>query len=68
MTWSKWSALALTLVGLAIGLPVVFYCVQLVKSQLYDMTGISPSRLMIAIPAHCFAEKWRPGSCTVDGG
>jgi predicted permease len=43
------SALALTLLGLAIGLPVVFYCVQFVKSQLYEMTRISPGTLMIAI-------------------
>jgi ABC-type antimicrobial peptide transport system permease subunit len=43
------SALAQTLLGLAIGVPVAFYCVQFVKSQLYEMTRLSPGMLMIAV-------------------
>ncbi len=43
------SALTQSLLGLAIGIPVAFYCVQFVKSQLYEMTNVSVSSMAIAI-------------------
>lgn len=43
------SALAQTLLGLAIGIPVAYYCVRFVKSQLYEMTGVSASAMVIAV-------------------
>ena len=43
------SALAQTLLGLAIGVPVVFYCVQFVKSQMYEMSSVSVSAMMTAV-------------------
>jgi ABC-type antimicrobial peptide transport system permease subunit len=45
------SALTQSLLGLAIGIPVAFYCVQFVKSQLYEMTNVSVSSMAIAIVA-----------------
>ena len=35
------SAMAQTLIGMAIGVPLAFYGVTLVKSQLYEMTTVS---------------------------
>ncbi len=43
------SALLQTLLGLAIGVPVAYYCVQFVKSQLYEMTTVSTSAMAIAV-------------------
>ena len=43
------SALTQSLLGLAIGIPVAFYCVQFVKSQLYEMTNVSSGSMAIAI-------------------
>ena len=43
------SALTQTLLGLAVGVPVAFYGVRLVKSQLYEMTTVSPSALAVAV-------------------
>ena len=43
------SALLQTLLGLAIGVPVAFYSVVLVKSQLYEMTTVSPAALAVAV-------------------
>ena len=38
-----------TVIGLAIGVPVAFYGVALVKSQLYEMKTVSPGALAVAI-------------------
>jgi hypothetical protein len=43
------SALLQTLRGLAIGAPVAFYGVTLVKSQLYELTTVSSSALAVAV-------------------
>jgi ABC-type antimicrobial peptide transport system permease subunit len=43
------SALLQTLLGLAIGIPVAFYGVTLVKSQLYELTTVSSSALVVAV-------------------
>jgi macrolide transport system ATP-binding/permease protein len=43
------SALLQTLLGLAIGIPVAFYLVTLVKSQLYELTTVSSSALVVAV-------------------
>jgi macrolide transport system ATP-binding/permease protein len=43
------SALLQTVTGLAIGVPVAFYGVTLVKSQLYDMTTVSGGALAAAL-------------------
>jgi len=43
------SALTQTLIGLAVGIPMSFYCVHLVKSQLYEITNVSASSLAIAV-------------------
>lgn len=42
-------ALTQSLIGLAIGIPVAFYCIQFVKSQLYEITNVSASSLAIAV-------------------
>ena len=43
------SALLHTAIGLAIGVPVAFYGVTLVKSQLYEMTTVSGGALAVAV-------------------
>jgi ABC-type antimicrobial peptide transport system permease subunit len=43
------SALLQTLLGLAIGIPVAFYGVTLVKSQLYELTTVSSGALVVAV-------------------
>jgi macrolide transport system ATP-binding/permease protein len=43
------SALLQTVIGLAIGVPVAFYGVTLVKSQLYEMTTVSGGALAVAM-------------------
>jgi macrolide transport system ATP-binding/permease protein len=43
------SALMQTLLGLAIGIPVAFYGVTLVKSQLYELTTVSSGALVVAV-------------------
>jgi macrolide transport system ATP-binding/permease protein len=43
------SALLQTLLGLAIGIPIAFYGVTLVKSQLYELTTVSSSALEVAV-------------------
>jgi macrolide transport system ATP-binding/permease protein len=43
------SALLHTVIGLAIGVPVAFYGVTLVKSQLYEMTTVSGGALAVAV-------------------
>jgi macrolide transport system ATP-binding/permease protein len=43
------TAVLQTLLGLVIGLPVAFYGVRLVKSQLYEMTTVSPEVLAAAV-------------------
>ena len=43
------SALLQTVIGLAIGVPVAFYGVTLVKSQLYEMTTVSGGALAVAV-------------------
>ena len=43
------SALLQTAIGLAIGVPVAFYGVTLVKSQLYEMTTVSGGALAVAV-------------------
>jgi macrolide transport system ATP-binding/permease protein len=42
-------ALLQTLLGLAIGIPVAFFGVKLVKSQLYDLTTVSGGALAVAV-------------------
>ena len=42
-------AMLQTVIGLAIGLPVAFYGVALVKSQLYEMKTVSAGALGVAI-------------------
>jgi predicted permease len=42
-------ALLQTLLGLAIGIPVTFYGVTLVKSQLYELTTVSSGALAMAV-------------------
>jgi predicted lysophospholipase L1 biosynthesis ABC-type transport system permease subunit len=43
------SAMAQTLIGMAIGVPVAFYGVRLVKSQLYELTTVSSGALGLAV-------------------
>src|SRR5580704_9344947 len=43
------SALLQTVIGLAIGVPVAFYGVTLVKSQLYEVTTVSGGALAVAV-------------------
>jgi macrolide transport system ATP-binding/permease protein len=43
------TALLQTVIGLAIGVPVAFYGVTLVKSQLYEMTTVSGGALAVAV-------------------
>jgi macrolide transport system ATP-binding/permease protein len=43
------SALLQTVIGLMIGVPVAFYGVTLVKSQLYEMTTVSGGALAVAV-------------------
>lgn len=43
------SALLQTMLGLAIGIPVAFYGVTLVKSQLYEMKTVNSSVLLLAV-------------------
>jgi macrolide transport system ATP-binding/permease protein len=43
------SALLQTLFGLVIGIPVAFYGVTLVKSQLYELTTVSSDALLMAV-------------------
>ncbi len=43
------SALLQTLLGLAIGIPVAFYGVTLVKSQLFELTTVSSGALVVAV-------------------
>jgi macrolide transport system ATP-binding/permease protein len=42
-------ALLQTLFGLVIGVPIAFYAVRLVKSQLYGMTTVSPEAMAAAV-------------------
>jgi ABC-type antimicrobial peptide transport system permease subunit len=42
-------ALIQTGIGLAIGVPVAYYCVKYVKSQLYEITSASPTVMLFAI-------------------
>lgn len=44
-------ALAQTALGLALGMPVAFACVQYVKSQLYEMDHVTPTALVAAVVA-----------------
>jgi len=43
------SALLHTLLGIAIGIPVAFYAVRLVKSQLYQLTTVNGGALAMAV-------------------
>jgi ABC-type antimicrobial peptide transport system permease subunit len=43
------SVLLQTLLGLVIGIPVAFYGVTLVKSQLYELTTVSSGALVLAV-------------------
>jgi ABC-type antimicrobial peptide transport system permease subunit len=43
------SAVLQTLCGLAVGIPVAFYGVTLVKSQLYELTTVSSGALLLAV-------------------
>jgi predicted lysophospholipase L1 biosynthesis ABC-type transport system permease subunit len=43
------SAMAQTLIGMAIGVPVAFYGVRLVKSQLYELTTVSSGAMGLAV-------------------
>jgi macrolide transport system ATP-binding/permease protein len=43
------SALTEMLIGLAIGLPVALLCVRFVKTQLYEVQGVDPGVMMVAI-------------------
>ena len=43
------SALAQTLLGLAIGVPIAYYCVRFVKSQLYEMDNVSAGAMAVAV-------------------
>ena len=49
------SAMAQTLIGMAIGVPVAFYSVKLVKSQLYELTTVSSGALGTLLVAACLA-------------
>jgi predicted permease len=42
-------ALLQTLLGLAIGVPVAYYCVRFVKTQLYEITNADPGVMAVAI-------------------
>jgi len=43
------SAMAQTMIGMAIGIPVAFYGVKLVQSQLYEVTTVSGGALGLAV-------------------
>jgi predicted permease len=43
------SAVLQTLCGLAVGIPVAFYGVTLVKSQLYELTTVNSGALLVAV-------------------
>ena len=58
------SALTQTLIGLAIGVPVAFYSVRFVKSQLYELTSVEPVSLIAAACTLLLAALvagWLPG-------
>lgn len=38
-------------IGLAIGIPIAFSCVQFVKSQVYEMDNVPPAALLVAVGA-----------------
>ena len=42
-------ALIQVAVGLAIGIPVAVLCVRFIKSQLYEITRVDPTVMMMAI-------------------
>ncbi|HTJ30037.1 MAG TPA: ABC transporter permease [Acidobacteriaceae bacterium] len=42
-------ALGQTLLGLAIGVPIAYFCVRFVKTQLYEITSVSPTVMGLAI-------------------
>lgn len=48
-------AILQAILGLAVGIPVALYCVQFVKSQLYDITSADPAVLAAAIAALAIA-------------
>jgi len=43
------SALLQAVIGLMIGIPIAFLCVRFVKSQLYEVTGLSAALLVTAV-------------------
>jgi len=42
-------ALSQTLFGLALGVPAAFLCVRFVESQLFDIKGVNPTALLVAV-------------------
>ena len=42
-------ALIQIVLGLAIGIPTAYFCVRYIESQLYDMKGINPGILLVAV-------------------
>jgi ABC-type antimicrobial peptide transport system permease subunit len=42
-------AMIQTVLGLAIGIPAAYFCVRYVEAQLYDIKGVDPIVLIIAI-------------------
>jgi len=45
------SAILQTVIGLAIGIPAALLCVHFIESQLYDIKGVSPGILVVAVAA-----------------
>ncbi len=43
------SAMLQTVIGLAIGIPAALLCVHFIEAQLYDIKGVSPGILVVAI-------------------
>ncbi|HEY9125663.1 MAG TPA: ABC transporter permease [Acidobacteriaceae bacterium] len=42
-------ALGQTLIGLALGIPIAYFCVRFVKTQLYEITTVSPTVMGFAV-------------------
>jgi len=42
-------ALIQILLGLAIGIPTAYFCVRYIESQLYDVKGVNPLILLVAV-------------------
>jgi ABC-type antimicrobial peptide transport system permease subunit len=42
-------AIIQTALGLAIGIPTAYFCVRYIEAQLYEIKGVNPAILLVAV-------------------